>query len=128
MAGAALCRGGDAAAGVVPGPPDPRWVCGRRSGTAERICVDRRPDFPGGAPGAGWRCRYENAPQPRRTCVRDPAAHNLGDVCTPERPCVDGADCVNGRCVAPPARPTCWLDADCGSGTCRFGTCRAAGS
>jgi hypothetical protein len=128
MAGAALCRGGDPAAGVAPAPPDPSWICGARAGTGERICIDLSPDFPGGAAAAGFRCRYDNAPQPRRLCARDPGAHNLGDGCTRERPCVDGASCVEGRCAAPRPAPSCWLDDDCGGGTCRFGSCRRAGS
>jgi hypothetical protein len=121
MVGASVCKGGDAPAGVVPGPPDQRWTCGARGG--ERVCVDLAADFPGGD-REGWRCRYENAPRPRRLCLRDPAAHHLGDPCEPRRPCVDGATCRDGRCVAPPPHPSCWLDADCGSGACRFGTCR----
>jgi hypothetical protein len=128
MAGAAVCRGGDPPAGVAPAPPDARWSCGPRTGADERICVDLRPDFPGRAAAPGWRCRYENAPQPRRLCARDTGAHNLGDACSPERPCVDGAFCNEGRCTAPALTPACWLDSDCGAGTCRFGSCRKAGS
>jgi len=121
MAGASVCRGGEPAAGVVPGPPDGRWSCGARG--AERICVDLAGDFPGGS-ADGWRCRYENAPRPRRLCQRDAAAHHLGDRCTPREPCVDGAQCRDGRCQAPPPRPSCWLDSDCPGSACRFGSCR----
>src|SRR5688572_7340752 len=41
------CAGGEPAAGVVSGPPDPRYRCGRRWGQAreERVCVDRSPDY-----------------------------------------------------------------------------------
>ena len=124
MAGAAICRGGDAPAGVVIGPPDPRWRCGPRStAPGERICVDLNADVPAGE-ARGWRCRYENAPRPARRCTRDESAHNLGDPCAAQAPCLDGAVCVGGRCAAPPAAPTCWLDSDCGTGACRFGACR----
>jgi hypothetical protein len=122
MAGAAICRGGDPPAGVAPGPPDRRWRCGPRLG--ERICVDLQADFPGPSAG-GWRCHYENAPAPRRLCARDAQAHNLGDACAAQRPCVDGASCLEGRCQAPVRAPGCWLDSDCANGACRFGTCRS---
>jgi hypothetical protein len=122
LAGAAVCRGGDPPAGVVPGPPDPRWSCGARAGGAERICVDQRADFPDHR-AQGWRCRYQNDPRPARVCHRDPAAPHLGDGCTPREPCVDGATCRDGRCVAPPPAPSCWLDSDC-QGVCQFGSCR----
>jgi hypothetical protein len=122
MAGAAICRGGDPPAGVAPGPPDPSWTCGARAGAKERVCVDLRADFPEGR-AAGWRCRYDHAPAPRRACARDPGAHNLGDPCARERPCVDGARCVDGRCVADQGLPSCWLDEDCPHGACRFGAC-----
>jgi hypothetical protein len=121
MAGASVCRGGDPPAGVVAGPADGRWSCGARG--SERICVDLRADFPAGA-AAGWSCRYQNAPRPRRLCRRDATAHHLGDPCDPQRPCVDGAICREGRCLAPPLRPACWLDSDCPGGACRFGSCR----
>jgi hypothetical protein len=120
QAGAVLCHGGDAPAGVVAGPPDPRWRCGRRAG--ERICVDLAGDFPRGE-ARGWRCRYERPARPERVCQPDPAAHNLGDPCAPARPCVDGAGCVDGRCQAPARLPECWLDGDCPTGACRFGSC-----
>jgi hypothetical protein len=123
MAGASVCRGGDAPAGVAAGPADGRFTCGARGG--ERICVDLRGDFPGGE-ATGWRCRYENSPRPRRLCARDPAAHHLGDRCGPQQPCVDGASCQQGRCAAPSPRPSCWLDSDCAGGACRFGSCRTA--
>jgi hypothetical protein len=123
MAGAAVCRGGDPPAGVVPGPPDGRWTCGVRAGAAERICVDLRGDFPEGR-AQGWRCHYQHPTRPVRRCRPDPAAHQLGDPCAPRQPCVDGATCVQGRCVAPPPTPSCWLDTDCAGGACRFGSCR----
>jgi hypothetical protein len=122
MAGASVCRGGDPPAGVTAGPADRRWTCGARGD--ERVCVDLRGDVPDGA-ATGWRCRYENGPRPRRLCARDPLAHQLGDPCDPARPCVDGATCRDGRCAAPPPRPSCWLDSDCASGACRFGSCRS---
>ena len=82
-----------------------------------------RADFPEGGARA-WRCRYEHSPRPVRLCRLDPAAHQLGDPCTRQQPCVDGAACVDGHCVAPPPAPACWLDTDCASRACRFGSCR----
>ena len=122
MAGAAICRGGEPAAGVVPGPPDRRWSCGARPG-GERICVDLDGDLPRDRT-ARWRCEYRNSPRPVRRCRADPAVHLLGDPCTPRQPCVDGTTCRDGRCLAPAPTPSCWLDGDCASGACRFGSCR----
>jgi hypothetical protein len=120
QAGASVCRGGDPPAGVVAGLADGRWICGARGG--ERICVDLLGDFPSGG-AEGWRCRYQSSPRPRRICQREPGAHHLGDRCDRRQPCVDGAACREGRCLAPPPRPSCWLDSDCASGACRFGSC-----
>jgi hypothetical protein len=124
MGGASICRGGDPPAGVVPGPPDPRWTCGLRAGGSERICVELHGDLPDQA-APGWRCDYQSSPRPVRRCRRDPTAHGLGDACTPGQPCLDGATCAGGRCVAPQAVPSCWLDGDCPGGACRFGSCRS---
>ena len=121
MAGAAICHGGEPAAGVVPGAPDRRWTCGTRG--AERICVELNGDIPGDRTSR-WRCQYGNSPHPVRRCRIDPDVHLLGDPCTSRQPCVDGAACRDGRCVAPPPAPSCWLDGDCASGACRFGSCR----
>jgi hypothetical protein len=120
MAGATMCLGADAAAGVLPGPTA-GWMCGaRRDG--QRVCVDLSPDFPDGA-AAGWRCRYERAPASARVCERADV-HVLGDRCAAGQPCVDGSRCVGGRCLPPRPRPSCFEDADCPGSACRFGTCR----
>jgi hypothetical protein len=129
-AGAAICVGGEPAAGVPPGPPDPSWRCGpRRAGRADalgaRVCTDEAPDFPDGRM-AGWRCRYINDPPPRRVCDRDPHARMLGEPCDAQRPCIDGGRCTAGRCVLPLSPPDCWLDGDCGGGLCRLGHCDEA--
>jgi hypothetical protein len=109
--GVVVCRGGVPAAGVVAGPPDPGWTCGTRRGSGgprpassgpDRICVDLAPELPDGA-ARGWRCRFTHDHGERRLCRADPAA-------------------------APPAPeplppPSCWIDPDCGAGTCRRGSC-----
>jgi hypothetical protein len=97
--GAVVCRGGVPAAGVVAGPPDPGWRCGVRRGSSERLCVDDAPELP----GPGWRCRFTHEHGERRLCREDASA--------PPPP--------------PPPRdpPSCWIDRDCGSGTCRRGSC-----
>src|SRR6185503_1728710 len=84
-AGAALCVGGEPAAGVAPGPPDPAWTCGPRRGARRdalgvRVCMDPSPDSPDGRM-TGWRCRYLHDPPLRRVCDRDPAARTLGETC-----------------------------------------------
>jgi hypothetical protein len=128
LSGATVCRGGIAAAGVVSTGRDTSWDCGeRRSGKGkgtEPVCVDLSPDYPGGK-GTGFRCRYEWEPEVLRVCERDPEVHQLGDVCDPGRPCVDGANCVVGRCVPPKPDPACIFDSDCSNGACRFGSCRS---
>jgi hypothetical protein len=128
-AGAEVCLGGERAAGVVTGQPDPAWICGARrwrpgvSTRAERVCVDFAPDFPDGD-GAHWTCRAVNGPAPSRECQRGATAGSLGVACDRARPCVDGAVCASGRCVSRRPAPSCWLDDDCAGGVCRFGTCR----
>ena len=125
-AGVTLCTGGEVAAGVKPGGIAPGWICGSRrvgeDGTTSRVCLDASPDFPDGK-AAGWRCFYESPALPNRVCVRDPGNHAVGDVCSSGHPCVDGALCRAGVCALPRRVPTCWLDADCGRGPCRFGNC-----
>ena len=128
-AGAEVCLGGERAAGVVTGQPDPAWICGARrwrpgiSTRAERVCVDFSPDFPDGD-GAHWSCRAVNGAAPSRVCERGATAGSLGVACARAHPCVDGAVCVSGRCVPWRPAPSCWLDDDCEGGVCRFGTCR----
>lgn len=146
-AGAVVCVGGERAAGVVAGPPDAAWICGARRGSdagapaqtgfvqrlaqaspaplGARVCVDLSPDVPDGELSR-WRCHFESGPPAARVCERATGAAVLGVTCDRQRPCVDGAACVDGRCL-PAARPapSCWLDQDCPGGACRFGTCRA---
>jgi hypothetical protein len=139
-AGAEVCESAGRAAGVVPAPDDPAWICGPRRGAATRvhdqigrlgrgvapdtrICVDLSPDFPDGDIAA-WRCRAENGASPARVCERGAAPGALGVVCDGARPCVDGALCASGRCVPARPAPSCWIDDDCPGGACRFGTCR----
>jgi hypothetical protein len=100
--GVVICRGGVPAAGVVAGPADPGWSCGPRRGSADRICVDLAPELPDGAIG-GWRCRFTHERGERRVCRADPTA-------APPAP-------------TPVPKPSCWIDRDCGSGTCRRGSC-----
>ncbi len=127
MAGATVCLGADPPAGVAPAAADSGWLCGVRKVDAgpSELCIDFSPDFPGGA-STGWRCRYELEGVAKRICKRDPSVHQLADVCSAQQPCVDGAVCVDGRCLPPLPTPECWLDADCASGACRFGSCRRA--
>jgi hypothetical protein len=133
-AGAEVCLSTGAAAGVVPAPADPAWICRpRRQATParrradgepdERVCVDLSPDFPDGD-GAAWRCRVENGPAPTRVCERGATPGALGVGCGAARRCVDGAVCAGGRCLPARPAPSCWLDDDCPGGACRFGTCR----
>jgi hypothetical protein len=144
-AGAVVCVGGERAAGVVAGPPDAAWICGARRGAdarapggfvrrlaaaspaplGARVCVDLSPDVPDGDLSR-WRCHFENGPPAARVCQEARGAAVLSVACDRQHPCVDGAACVEGRCL-PAARPapSCWLDGDCAGGACRFGTCRA---
>ena len=116
--GAVVCKRLAEAAGIVPGPPDPGWICGE--GTP-RICVDLKPDLPG--PGV-YRCMLRQEPVWQRRCERDPAARVLGRTCTRDGQCPDDAHCDGGTCQPTfPIVPGCYQDADCGRGRCRFGTC-----
>jgi hypothetical protein len=135
-AGVVVCVGGERAAGIVAGSPEVGWLCGARSPRARdqlgaRVCVDLSPDFPDGK-DAGWRCRIENGAAPARVCERAASGARegpaLADGCDRARPCVDGATCVGGRCAPARPAPSCWLDADCATGACRFGTCRGQGA
>ncbi|HVZ71011.1 MAG TPA: hypothetical protein VHJ20_01440 [Polyangia bacterium] len=130
-AGVVVCVGGEPAAGVVAGPPDPAWRCNARVAAAHddlgaRICVDGAPDFPD-ADRARWRCRIENGPSPKRVCEHATAA-SIWNPCDRAHPCVDGATCTDAHCVVPSTTPSCWLDTDCPSHACRFGTCRPEGA
>ena len=129
QAGAAICVGGERAAGVAAAPGDPAFICGNRRGTpsdslGSRICVDPSPDLPG-ADRAAWRCRIVHEPPLRRICDRDPGTWKLGAPCGALRPCAEGSDCVAGRCALPLRTPDCWFDTDCPGRRCRFGSCGA---
>jgi hypothetical protein len=125
MAGATICSGGDAPAGVATNVADAAWFCGTRRGGArrERVCVDFAPDFPD-ANARGWMCGYVTEPSLARVCERDPAAHELGDPCGGGAPCLDGVRCVENRCVPDRPEPSCVFDRDCATGVCRLGSCR----
>jgi hypothetical protein len=127
-----VCVGGERAAGVAAGPEDAAWICGERRGQeprdplGPRVCVDLAPDFPDGD-GRRWRCRNDGA-SGARLCERAEDPGVLGAACDRAHPCLDGALCADGRCVPARPAPSCWLDADCASGACRFGTCRDEGA
>ncbi len=142
-AGAVVCAGGEAAAGVAAARNDAGWYCGTRAGrpasagpraqpsagrapsAGPRLCVDFDADFPDGV-ATNWRCHYAYERGVERICERDPSGADLGDACDQARACVDGSRCASGHCV--PARPTadCWLDSDCAGKVCRFGSCMRA--
>jgi hypothetical protein len=94
------CAGGEAAAGVVSGPPDPGYRCGPRWGTAgERVCIDEHPDYP----SDGYQCAFEQELSIARVCQR--------------------AEAWQGAALPPRALPACWLDRDCPAGRCDRGAC-----
>jgi hypothetical protein len=101
LVGAVLCRGGETASGVPPGPPEPGWICGQRRGTEERLCLDRDPDLPAGGPHA---CHFEHVPRDTRHCE------------PPKAP-------LKGPTFAADPTPECWFDADCGGPRCLLGRC-----
>jgi len=128
VGGAAVCVGGDAAAGIPKNVRDPAWICGLRrvvdaEPSGERVCVDFSPEFPDGS-ARGWRCRYTTDDGLQRVCQRDPSAHQVGDPCDAGRPCLDGLVCSASRCVPESPAPSCAFDRDCASRACRFGTCQ----
>lgn len=123
--GVVVCRGGDPAAGVFAGAPDPGWSCGaRRGGDGERICVDAAPDMPRGE-RRGWKCHFEHGAGERRLCVAEEGAPAVGAPCDDADGCAAGTVCAGGRCLPRRLEPECALDADCADagGVCRFGTC-----
>jgi hypothetical protein len=128
FAAVVVCRGGLAPAGVPPGGADAAFFCGPRSGgraaPGEQVCVDLSPDVPGGAT-RGYRCRFVSEGGIARECRKDPEARSAGDPCAAVSGCASGMLCVSGRCIPSLPAPSCWLDDDCGKGTCRFGTCVA---
>jgi len=117
--GIVLCRGGEPAAGVVPGPPDEGWIC---RGEGERHCVDLAPDQPD---DGTWRCHFEGAREGARVCERSTTAE-IGDRCVDgAQRCPAGMRCAARVCVPSAApQPSCWVDGDCGAGKrCLRGTC-----
>ncbi len=112
--GVVVCHGGLAAAGAVPGPADLGWLCGsRRSHPSERVCIDLSPD----RPNAELSCRFEAG---ERVCTARPESR-VGAACGV---CPAGSVCADGHCLPLEPKPECWLDRDCGSGVCLFGSCR----
>lgn len=103
------CAGGEAAAGVVSGPPDPGYRCGPRWGSiGERVCIDEHPDYPGpsGSPrgdGTLQSCKFEQERGIAREC----------ELVGP----------YDGPALPAHALPACWLDRDCPSGHCERGAC-----
>lgn len=125
-AGATICTGGALQPAGVPSPvTDSGWLCGNRAGSPDRVCVDFSPDLPTPHPER-WQCQYEGTSPQTRRCVVNPDSPRLGASCSAKQPCVDGARCVRGLCLPAPPEPTCWLDSDCASRACRFGTCRGS--
>lgn len=106
LAGAALCAGGEPAAGTIAGPADPGYRCGRRP-NGERVCVDMAPDYPPGGPDV-YACRFDGEQGGIRECREHPKAASTAVLAAlPER------------------NPDCWLDRDC-SGRCDRGYCSGA--
>ena len=104
------CAGGEAAAGIVSGPPDRRYRCGPRWGSqdGERVCIDEHPDYPGpsgspGGDGKSQQCKFEQE-------------QSLARVCEPGAP-------YDGPALPAHALAACWLDRDCPSGHCERGAC-----
>lgn len=122
QSGAVLCVGGVRAAGVAHPVAASGWHCGERNGTDERVCVDFDPDFPDGNV-SGWRCRFAHEAGTQRLCDRARPPATLDIPCSMDTPCVDGAICAGGHCIPLRPQPACWLDTDCASGVCRFGSC-----
>jgi hypothetical protein len=116
--GLVWCAGGEPAAGVLGVSRERGYVCGRRRGHDERVCVDVSPDYPPASLAAGerrisgpWgragehRCRFVTEDGLSRECV---------------------AERVATRDRGAPGPPDCWLDADCAPGRCDRGTCTEA--
>lgn len=101
------CAGGEAAAGVVQGPPVAGYRCGERWGSpGERVCIDAHPDYPEGQ-AENVRCSFDQE-------------RGLARVCRQGEP-------WRGPELALGALPACWLDRDCPSGACDRGACTCQG-
>jgi hypothetical protein len=119
--GVVWCSGGEGAAGVVSGPPDPKYRCGRRwrNASTERVCIDRHPDYP--SPDLAYRCRFEQERRVARVCephsgaVPPPLAAQALPACFLDRDCPTG-HCDRGSC-------SCSTDSDCLAGRCSSGAC-----
>lgn len=104
------CAGGEAAAGIVSGPPDRGYRCGPRWGSEhERVCIDEHPDYPApsGSPqsdGQWQHCKFEQE-------------RGIARVCELAAP-------YQGPALPAHALPACWLDRDCPSARCDRGACR----
>jgi hypothetical protein len=120
MAGVVVCRELARAAGSLPAPRDPAFVCG--SAARGRVCVDFSPDLPDER--GEWRCRFVDEMRTERQCRPGADPGRPGAACEPARPCMDGLHCVSGRCLPERPSPSCATDDDCPGGSCRFGTCR----
>lgn len=137
LAGAVVCRGGIAPAGVSVGARDVGWICGERAdggAFGRAVCVDFAPDLPDVQNardhdgGGHWECSYSYVTlRAERVCVpRTAKAGFLGDACAADGSCLRGARCAGGRCLPPRPRPSCWLDAECARGHCNFGSCEGS--
>ena len=88
-----------------------------------RVCVDFDPDFPDGVANH-WRCRYSYERGVQRVCQRAGAgAANRGPLAM--RCTLASTAATAARDTASTLRPApdCWLDSDCKSSACRFGSC-----
>lgn len=122
MHGVSYCKSSGPAAAVAPGARDPGFVCGARRGAAqETICVDFNPDPPPGLARYACRMQYTRG-MAERVCSAS-TAPRVGQACAAAGACPDGTRCVDARCLPARPDPSCWLDADCETGRCRFGTC-----
>lgn len=104
------CAGGEAAAGIVSGPPDSGYRCGPRWGRddGERVCIDEHPDYPSSSDsptgdGPWQQCKFEQE-------------RGIARVCELAAP-------YEGPALAAHAVPACWLDRDCPAGHCDRGAC-----
>jgi hypothetical protein len=98
------CAGGLPAAGVAGPKVDEQFRCGRRWGDSsnERVCVDRKPDYPR-EHAESHSCRFEQEHGITRRC-------RLSGVAVT-------------RSLPLDAVPGCWLDKDCRSRRCDRGSC-----
>jgi hypothetical protein len=124
--GVVWCAGGQRAAGVAPGAPSAGYRCGVRFGAgsaAERVCIDRQPDYPQDQAGA-YTCSFAQERGMTRVCKRasPPATTPLASNALPA--CWLGKDCRSGQCDRGSCR--CAADQDCDVGRCRLGVCAEA--